>query len=94
MRGLEKHEVPEAELCKRQRDRSPLETSLVPQQLCQSSSYGAAKAPAVPRDGPSSPTTSRKMHLGLQDGNEPPGKEPGQELVLLQKPLAPQTSLG
>lgn len=74
-------------LCKRQRDKSPLGTSLVPQQLCQRSSYAAAaKTSALLWDCPSSPTTSRQMHWGLQDGNEPPGKEPGQQLVLLEKP--------
>lgn len=34
------------------------------------------------------------MHREFQYGNKPPGKEPGQQFVLLEKPLAPQTSLG
>lgn len=59
-----------------------------------SQQHSAAKTSAVPRDCPSSPKTSRQMHWGFQDSNEPPGKEPGQELVLLEKLLVPQTSLG
>lgn len=58
-------EVSETLLCKRQRDKTPLGPSLVPQHPCWCRGYWAAKTSAVPCPCPASPTASRQMHRGV-----------------------------
>lgn len=91
--GTERHEVPQRVPCKRQRNKSPLGTSLVPQQLCHSSTV-LPKPQQCCGIVPALQNPAGKCTGGSKVATNPPEKEPGQELVLLEKLLAPQTSLG
>lgn len=58
--------------------------------ICWGRGYWAAKTPAAPCACPASPTASGQTHRGLPGGHLTPGKEPGREIMLLQKVLAPK----
>lgn len=58
--------------------------------ICWGRGCWVAKTPAAPCACPASPAASGQTHRGLPGGHLAPGKKPGQEILLLQKVLAPK----